>query len=132
MYSIIFADDDATIDDVEFDWYNGYWHQETGSNINECKGVSGTLLCEELNRQRIKKNLLIGYGIKDLYGKIIYEIAQVVNQEFSHDEYDTMNGYGYYPFIKRDPNYPSYVNHLFVLHLFSFETPILQSIKQEK
>jgi len=115
MSSIIFADEDASIEDVEFEWQSGYWYQETGSNITGFKSESGFLLCDELNKERRKENLLIGYGIKNLYGKIIYEIAPVVEQEFSHDEYDRMRGYGYYPFIKRDTMYPSYVNHLFVL-----------------
>ena len=113
MSSIIFADESASMEDVDFDWHKGYWHQETGSNIKEFKGASGTLLCEELNKQR--SGLIIGYGIKNLYGKVIYEIAPVVEQEFSHNEHDRMNGDGYYSLVGRHPKYPSYVNHLFVL-----------------
>ena len=115
MSSIIFADDGANVEDVEFEWHKGYWHQETGSNITEFKGVSGNLLCDELNRQRANEKLMFGYGIKNLYGTIVYELAPVVEQEFSHDEYETMKCDGYYPFVKRNPMYPSYVNHLFVL-----------------
>jgi hypothetical protein len=115
MSSIIFADEDASMEDVEFEWHKGYWHQETGSNIKEFNRDAGTLLCNELNRSRKEQKLLIGYGIKNLYGTVIYEIAPVVEQEFSHDEYERINGDGYYPFVKRNPMYPSYVNHLFVL-----------------
>jgi hypothetical protein len=115
MSYVVFADETASIEDVDFSWHKGYWHQETGSNITEFGGDAGALLCDELNRPRKEKKLLIGYGIKNLYGKLIYEIAPVVEQEFSHDEYERLSGDGYYPFVKRDPMYPSYVNHLFVL-----------------
>lgn len=115
MSSVIFADESASMEDVDFSWHKGYWHQETGSNITEFKQDSGSLLCDELNRRRKEKKLVSGYGIKNLYGKLIYEIAPVVEQEFSHDEYDRKQGNGYYPLVGRDPKHRSYVNHLFVL-----------------
>ena len=115
MSSIIFANEGASMDDVDFDWFEGYWHQETGSNIKEISKDEGALLCDELNQERKTKKLLIGYGIKNLYGTIVYELAKVKKQRFYYDSYETEHGDGHYPFVKYDPNYQSYIDYYFVL-----------------
>jgi hypothetical protein len=116
MSSVIFANKDASMDDVEFEWYDGYWHQETGSNIKEINKNDGALLCEEFNQERKTKNLLIGYGLKNLYGTLVYEVAKVKKQRFYYDSYESDFGDGHYPFIKYDPKYTSCIDYYFMLN----------------
>ena len=105
--------EDALCTDVQFQWCDGYWHQETGENL---VGPIGAQLCSELNRERLRKMKPPGFGVKNRDGTILYESEiPFKKQRFYYDSYETDFGDGHYPFVKCDVNYPSYIDYWFIL-----------------
>jgi hypothetical protein len=105
-------------EETTFHWTDGYWLQETGANL---VGPIGAQLCTDLNLKRTQQLLTPGFGVKNRNGVIIYDSESIVKkQRFYYDSYETNFGDGHYPFVKRDVNYPDFIDYWFVLDDYGY------------